>query len=81
MEVYWEKILHISKVVAISKAYDTRFSTSSWGENVSENAHFVSIDMYFFEYMVTHWQQNTRVLWKISSCWENFGIKNYIKDC
>lgn len=47
------KILYISKVVAISKAYSTLFPTSFWGKNVSKNSHFISINMYFCQYMFT----------------------------
>ena len=47
-------ILYISKVVAISKAYNTLFPTSFWGKKLFfKISHFTSINMYFCQYMFT----------------------------
>lgn len=74
------KTSYTSKV-QLSVKHKTLFFQSLFEENFfSGNAHLVSIVMHFCQYVFTHRPQNTRLLWKNSSCWGNFGIKNCIKD-
>lgn len=47
------KSSYISKVVAISWAYNTLFSTSFWGKNVFKNSHFTSTSIRFCQYVFT----------------------------